>query len=120
MQLIDNNVTYTNVLTPNIYLNVNGPLSAKKSYRFDENENIIHRQSDFLVNAIDIHWNGATIGDTVINTTDDLLKWISDTKSQVNPVDSEKLDNLENTILLYQDTFNGIIIKIICRIIFST
>ena len=49
------NVTFNNVLTSVVSVGTRGPLTAKTKYRVDENGNIVHRDSDYLVNAIDIH-----------------------------------------------------------------
>ena len=111
MKQIGNNIEYSNVLAPRISIGGNGPLAMKSSYKTDEDGNIVHRDGDYAINAIDIHWNGATIGETVINTTEDLLVWINGIKDSIGPADSAKLAEIENTILLYQDTFNGLLSK---------
>ena len=68
------------------------------------------------VNAVDIDWNEAVIDEnTIIKTTGELLSLIKYIKehsgSNISPVDSERLENIENTISLYQETFNNVLTK---------
>ena len=68
------------------------------------------------VNAVDIDWNEAVIDEsTVINTTGDLLSLIKNIKEQagsnISPVDNERLENIENTLALYQETFATMVTK---------
>ena len=80
------NVTFNNVLTSVVSVGTGGPLTAKTKYRVDENGNIVHRDSDYLVNAIDIHWGGITVDDKTINDTCELINWIKDNQSSGGPV----------------------------------
>ena len=68
------------------------------------------------VNAVDIDWNEAVIDEsTVINTTGDLLSLIKNIKEQagsnISPVDNERLETIENTLALYQETFATMVTK---------
>ena len=68
------------------------------------------------VNAVDIDWNEAVIDEsTVINTTGDLLSLIKNIKEQagsnISPADNERLENIENTLALYQETFATMVTK---------
>ena len=83
MKYIDNDVLYNNVLSGNVSVGIGGPLTAKTKYQVDENGNIMHRNSDYLVNAIDIHWGDVTIGEKTIISTSDLLKWVLSIKEEV-------------------------------------
>ena len=68
----------------------------------------------YTINAVDIDWNNAVIDEnTIIKTTGELLSLIKDIKehsgSNISPVDSERLENIERTISLYQETFNNVL-----------
>ena len=89
MKYIDNDVLYNNVLSGNVSIGIGGPLTAKTKYQVDENGNIMHRNSDYLVNAIDIHWGGITVDDKTINDTCELINWIKDNRSSGGPVPKE-------------------------------
>ena len=67
----DNNILYTNVTKPSF---VTSGRIAKGKYTIDDSGNIT-RTTGYLLNAIDIDWNGAYLEslDTYINSTADLL-----------------------------------------------
>lgn len=102
MKYIDNDVLYNNVLSGNVSIGIGGPLTAKTKYQVDENGNIIHRNSDYLVNAIDIHWGDVTIGEKTIISTSDLLKWVLSIKEEVQR-DRKELNKL---IEIFNETYS--------------
>lgn len=64
------------------------------------------------INAVDIDWNGAQVEENVIiNTTGELLNWIKTKGGQISEIDSEKLAEIQNTIEVYQITFNNVLTK---------
>lgn len=79
----DHSIEFNNVKTSGVYLGTNGPLTTKSKYKFNSYGNIVHRDGDFLVNAIDIHWGGAQYQSSytgeirTINTTGDLIDIIN-------------------------------------------
>ena len=84
MKFIDNNIEFTNVQKAGINTG-SGPIAIKDDYLDDEeNPGYINKyktsnnKCQYVVNAIDIDWNGAQIDeDTTINTTGELISWIS-------------------------------------------
>ena len=94
----NDNITYNNVLSGKISIGTGGPLSAKIKYKVDENGNIIHRDSDYLVNAIDIHWGGILVDEKVITSTEDLINWILVVKDYVPSTVSQRFDAIANEL----------------------
>lgn len=64
---------YTNLIKPQV---VTGLPLSRELYQVDENGKL-KEYPDPLINAIDINWGGATIKDTPIHTTDDLLSLLN-------------------------------------------
>ena len=94
----NDNITYNNVLSGKVSIGTGGPLSAKIKYKVDENGNIIHRDSDYLVNAIDIHWGGILVDEKVITSTEDLINWILVVKDYVPSTVSQRFVDIANEL----------------------
>ena len=78
MKYTDNNITFNNVKETSKFANiVSSARFGGSEYDYDANDNPIAPK--YLINAIDIDWNGASLNDgTTINTSGDLLKYIQD------------------------------------------
>lgn len=106
MKYIENNIQFNNVKPSMVYIGSNGPLTAKSAYRTDEDGNIIHRNGDYLINAIDIHWNGAQLDNvddenlpSTITSTAELLTLLNDAY--------KKIGELSQTIVEMQEQLNN-------------
>lgn len=88
----ENNIQFNDVKRSGVYLGTNGPLTAKSTYKINEETGeIIHRSGDYVVNAIDIHWGSAgleNINDenlpSQINTTSELLILLDNAYKKIN------------------------------------
>lgn len=108
MKFIDNNIEFTNVQEPGIEVE-SAPIGMLNNYSYSNNNQNITKGNKYIVNAIDIDWNGAKIDEnTTINTTGELISWISSKSSDDCPecvVSSDKFgqrtieDLSENNIL---------------------
>ena len=78
MKYKENNIQFNNVLESNFFIGGSGPLTCNKYYKKNIDGTIRHTNTDYLVNAIDIHWGGVTINNKTINSTSDLLGFIKD------------------------------------------
>lgn len=104
----ENNITFNNVLSSMVSVGTGGPLTAKNKYRTNEDGTILHRDSDYLINAIDIHWNNAQLDpehpENVIVSTSDLLNIISSLQQKINELES-KYSEIESNL---EDLVNNI------------
>lgn len=67
------------------------------------------------INAVDIDWNGAEVEENVIiNTTGELLNWIKN-KCNSSSSDSEKINEIQNTIELYHEVFNSLLDNLLSK-----
>jgi len=104
MEYINSNITFNNVKDKGVKLSA-GPLLINGLTGTDPDD------GTGIVNAIDIDWNGAEVGENIIiNTTGELLNWIKSNIGGSN-IDNEKLAEIQNTIDVYQDTFNNVLSK---------
>ena len=97
-QYTENNITFSNVLTPNFAFKSDGPnvTYTKDSDRaftsnYYESRNTTNADKIgelFTTNAIDIHWGGANINGTTVNTTAQLLKIIKDLQTKVDQLET--------------------------------
>ena len=94
----NDNITFNNVLSGMVSIGTGGPLTAKTKYRVDENGNLIHRNSDYLVNAIDIHWGDILVDEKVITSTEDLINWILVVKDYVPTAVSQQFVAIANEL----------------------
>ena len=94
----NDNITFNNVLSGMVSSGTGGPLTAKTKYRVDENGNLIHRNSDYLVNAIDIHWGDILVDERVITSTEDLINWILVVKDYVPTAVSQQFVAIANEL----------------------
>ena len=85
-------------------------ISNDKKYSVLQKQNLVDANYDMcFVNAVDIDWNAAEVGENIIiNSTGDLLAWIKDHSSEI---DSEQLSEIQNTIELYQETFRNVLTR---------
>ena len=102
-----NNVTYDNI--EQVYITTGQKISGGQ-YKYDENGNI--KSPRPIINAIDIDWNNASIEDTNINTTGDLInaihtnkKNIEDAKKSIPKRASDLLDGYD---ILTRSSFESI------------
>lgn len=97
----ENNITFNNVVPGKVSVGIGGPLTAKTQYKLNEDGTILHRNSDYLVNAIDIHWNNAQLDpnhpENVIVSTSDLLNIINSLQQKINELES-KYSELESSL----------------------
>lgn len=96
-QYTENNITFRNVLTPQASFGSNGPKQLyKKSDRTFTSDYLDSRNVTdtdkmyelFSTNAIDIHWGGANINGTTVNTTAQLLKIIANLQTKVDQLET--------------------------------
>ena len=87
----ENNITFNNVVPGKVSVGIGGPLTAKTKYKLNEDGTILHRDSAYLVNAIDIHWKN------VIVSTSDLLNIINSLQQKINELES-KYSELESSL----------------------
>lgn len=80
-------IEYSNISQPNAVFGV--PI-GRNPYKYDENGNITS-YPEGLINAIDINWGGASVKDSQINTTDDLLDLINGLGSGGGTIDSNSV-----------------------------
>lgn len=100
MKYTENNINFNNVRSSVISIGVNGPICMKPSYSIDADGNIKHRNGDYVVNAIDIHWNGAELQ----NITDENLPSTLTSTAQLLVL----LDNAYKTINSLQSTIDDL------------
>lgn len=71
-----NNITFSNVTDPGLVFG-GSPIAYNGAYPTSGDTVTFSNDNHLMVNAIDIDWNGAEIGNNVtINTTGDLIAWI--------------------------------------------
>ena len=100
-------IQFTSVKLPQTLFN-EGPLGIKYSENGNNSEgqkgikyngNGIESVVPFI-NAVDIDWNGANVGENIkLNTTGDLLNWIEETSNNLAQKDTQleqRINNLEN------------------------
>ena len=75
---IDNNIIFTDI--DQTYLNAGQKVSGGE-YKYDAEGNIISPRP--IINAIDIDWNNASIEDTTVSTTGDLINLIHTNKKNI-------------------------------------
>ena len=102
MKYIENNITFNNVKSSVVSVGVNGPIRMKPSYAMDADGNIKHRNGDYVVNAIDIHWNEAELQNiddenlpSTVTSTADLLVLLDNAYKTINSLQST-IDDLNS------------------------
>ena len=103
MEYINSNITFNNVKEYGVKL-TSGPLLINGLAGVDP-------EDGGIINAVNIDWNGAEVDEnTVINTTGELLSWIKNNIGDSN-IDNEKLEEIQNTIEVYQTVFSNVVSK---------
>lgn len=84
-----NNIKFTKVKNPGTLIKSVLGRDGRISFNGENVTDIDQNKS--LINAIDIDWNGAELGDQTINTTDDLLSYIKNNNGgENNPIIQDK------------------------------
>lgn len=87
MKYTDNGIVFDNVKEIAKYANIdsNARYSAA-DYNYDTSDNPI--APNFLINVIDVDWNGANVNGTTVDTTGQLLKIIADLQTKVGQLET--------------------------------
>ena len=99
-QYTNETIKFNNVINPSWTVGTDGPFSPytdSERSGFGATEYLLTDRSSvpsgneglyFTTNAIDIHWGGADINGTSVNTTAQLLKIIADLQTKVGQLES--------------------------------
>ena len=100
MQYTEKGIQFNDVLESNFFVGGSGPLTSNKNYKKNVDGSIRHIKGDYLVNAIDIHWNGASLPDvnpeepTKLTSTSDLLNALNNAYKTINQL-KEQLEEFQ-------------------------
>lgn len=84
MNYTESGITFSNVTLGNVNFE-SSPVACAGTYNVSGNNITFNGEDHLMVNAIDIDWNGAQVGNnTTINSTADLINWIK-TVGSSNP-----------------------------------
>lgn len=93
-------IKFNNVINPSWTVGTDGPFSPYRDSErsgfsaanyLEMNRSSIPSGNEglyFTTNAIDIHWGGANVAGTTVNTTSQLLKIIADLQTKVNQLET--------------------------------
>lgn len=87
MKYIDNGIVFNNVKDIQKIAGIGSNLRySAADYNYDSNDNPIAPK--FLINVIDVDWNGANVNGTTVDTTGQLLKIIADLQTKVSQLET--------------------------------
>lgn len=87
MKYTDNGIVFNNVKDIQKIAGIRSDLRySAADYNYDTSDNPI--APNFLINVIDVDWNGANVNGTTVDTTGQLLKIIADLQTKVGQLES--------------------------------